>query len=466
MLFSRGLISLCCRIETEAGEMARESRVVWREGLFLRPQHFQQQERYLDALSRARAQPLRPYAWGLRQLKLNEAMASLGKFAVETCQGIMPDGTPFSIPDDDPPPEALAVPADARDSLVYLTLQPQLHGATEFAPREKPRPDARLLVDEEEVYDAFAVERTSEPIEVGRLNLNYGIAREHTDGRVCLGIARVQEMLNGSVVLDRRYLPPLLDIRGSDRLTGFLHDIGGRLGERVKELSLRAVEATEGGSETFASFLMLQALNRVKPVFAHLLSLPGVHPERLYEVFASLAGELCTFTRSDRRPPDFPAYDHENLQLTFEPVVDLLQASLSAMFERSAGQLKLESVGPGAFTARIDDHSLFQTCNFYLAASAQTPIETLRSRFGSVVKIGTVQKMREIVGSALQSGVRVSAAPSPPPQIRILPGFVYFELDRNSSDWAELAQAPALGIHVSGDWPRLALELWWVKRVR
>jgi len=446
--------------------MGRASRVVWREGLFLRPQHFQQQERFLDALSSTRAQSLRPYAWGIRNLKLSEATLSLGKFAVESCQGILPDGAPFSIPDDVPPPEPLTVPADARDAIVYLTLQPQLHGATEFAPREKPRADARLLVDEEEVYDGFAGERTSEPIEVGRLNLNYGLTREQTDGRVCLGVARVQEVLNGAVILDRRYIPPLLDIRGSERLSGFLTDIAGRLDQRVDELSVRAAEATEGGSETFASFLMLQALNRAKPVLAHLRSLPTVHPERLYEMFASLAGELCTFTRSDRRPPDFPAYDHENLQLTFEPIVDLLQASLSAMFERSAGQLKLEPVGPGAFTARIDDHSLFQTCNFYLAVSAQTPVEMLRGRFASVVKIGTVQKMREIVSSSLQAGVRVFPATNPPQQIRILPGFVYFELDRSSGEWAELSRAPALGIHVAGEWPQLKLELWWVKRAR
>ena len=446
--------------------MARESRVVWREGLFLRPQHFQQQERFLDALSRVRTQSLRPYAWGLGQIKLNEAVNSLGKFAVEMCSGILPDGTPFAIPDDIPPPEALTLPADARDAIVYITLQPHQYGATEFAPRERPRPDARLLVDEEEVYDAFAVERTSEPIEVGRLNLNYGITREQTDGRVCLGIARVQEVLNGSVMLDRRYLPPMLDIRASERLVGFLNDIAGRLVQRVDELSVRAVEATEGGSETFASFLMLEALNRAKPVLAHLQSLPTVHPERLYEVFASLAGELCTFTRTDRRPPDFASYDHENLQLTFEPIVDLLQASLSAMFERSAGQFKLESVGPGAFTARIDDHSILQTCNLYLAASAEVPGETLRSQFSRVVKIGTVQKMREIVASALQAGVRLAPAPTPPPQIRILPGFVYFELDRGSGEWSNLAQAPAIGIHVAGDWPNLKLELWWVKRSR
>ncbi len=45
--------------------MQGESRVAWREGLFLRPQHFQQQDRFTDALIRARTEPLRPYPWGL-----------------------------------------------------------------------------------------------------------------------------------------------------------------------------------------------------------------------------------------------------------------------------------------------------------------------------------------------------------------------------------------------------------------
>jgi type VI secretion system protein ImpJ len=197
---------------------------------------------------------------------------------------------------------------------------------------------------------------------------------------------------------------------------------------------------------------------------AHLRSLPCVHPERLYETLASLAGDLCTFTRSDRRAPNFPSYDHENLQLTFEPMLDSLQSSLSALFERSAGQLNLEQVSPGAYTARIDDHNLLQTCSFYLAASAQVPVEVLRGRFASIVKIGSVTQMSAIVRSSLHSGVRLSMPTTPPPQIRILPGSVYFELDRSSADWADLRDAPALGIHVAGEWPGLKLELWWVKR--
>src|SRR5690349_24496008 len=102
--------------------MQSDSRVAWREGLFLRQQHFQQQDRYLEALVAARANGLRPYPWGLSELKINADLAALGKFAIESMTGVLPDGLPFSIPGDLPPPPPLDIPADARDVIVHLTL--------------------------------------------------------------------------------------------------------------------------------------------------------------------------------------------------------------------------------------------------------------------------------------------------------------------------------------------------------
>jgi type VI secretion system protein ImpJ len=40
--------------------MSWDNRVVWSEGLFLRPQHFQQADRYFENLVRRRAANLRP----------------------------------------------------------------------------------------------------------------------------------------------------------------------------------------------------------------------------------------------------------------------------------------------------------------------------------------------------------------------------------------------------------------------
>jgi type VI secretion system protein ImpJ len=443
--------------------MTGKNRVAWREGMFLRPQHFQAQDRFTEAQLRARVDSVRSWPWGFTELVVDDDLASLGKFGVTRASGVMPDGTPFSIPDDIPPPPPLDVPADARDAIISLTLPAQQIGAIEFREADPSVYDARFVVEEGETADAFSDDRTTEPIEYGRPNLHFGITRDQTYGRVTLGVVRVREVQNKRVMFDDRFIPPTLDLRAATRLRGAVTDILGRAEQRGDELALRAVEATDGGAETFASFLLLQALNRWVPVLQHVEGLPMVHPERLYENFISMAGELSTLIRPERKPPPLPRYDHENPQICFDPVLDLLQSMLAAVFERSAIQMPLEVAGPGAFVSKITDHHLYQTGYFYLAVAAASPVEEIRGLFPSVAKIGPIQKMRQIVDSALP-GVPLRHTPTPPPQLRVLPGYVYFELDRGVPDWREFATAPALGLHIAGDWPQLKLELWCVKR--
>ena len=444
--------------------MAGKNRVAWREGMFLRPQHFQAQDRWFDGQLKARVDSVRPYAWGLTEIVVDEDLASLGKFGVIRASGVLPDGTPFAIPDELPPPPPLDIPADARDALVSLTLPAAQIGATEFEEAERAGHDTRFRVDEDEIADAFSADRATEPIEIGLPNLRFGVTREQTYGRVTLGVARIREMRNKRLMFDDRFIPPTLDARASQRLRGGLSDIAGRAEQRADELAIRAVEATDGGAETFASFLLLQALNRWLPMLRHLEHLPTVHPERVYQALVGAAGELATLIRPERKPPPLPLYDHENPQSCFEPVFDLLQSMLSSVFDRSAVQLPLERAGPGAYVSTITDHNLYKTGYFYLAVAAATPAEEVRAVFPSVAKIGPVQRMRQIVDSALP-GVPLRHTPTPPPQLRVLPGYVYFELDRGVPDWRDFANSPALGLHVAGDWPQLKLELWCVKRM-
>lgn len=442
--------------------MSFGSRVAWREGQFLRPQHFQQADRALLWQLRVRADSLQPYAWGLTEVEIDEDLAALGKFALVRAKGVMPDGTPFSIPDDMALP-ALDIPPDTRDAVVYLTLPAAQTGAQEFEEAESAGPDIRFLVQESDIADCFSKDRSQEPIEVAQPNLRMGVTRDQTYGRILCGLGQVREMQGKKVMFDDRYIPPLLDIRASRPLRHGLVDILGRCEQRADELALRAVEATDGGAETFASFLLLQALNRSIPVLRHLESLPVVHPERMYQELASIAGEIATLVKPERKAPPLPPYDHENLRATFEPLFDLLQSMLSAVFDRSAIQLPLEAMGPGAWTSTITDRNLYQHGYFYLAVRAAASVDEVRQMFPAVAKIGAVEKMRQIVDSALP-GVPLRHTPTPPSQLRVLPGFVYFELDRGVADWRDFATATALGLHVAGDWPQLRMELWCVKR--
>ena len=79
--------------------MAGSNRVAWREGQFLRPQHFQQADRSIDSRLKARADLLRPYPWGLSEIVIDEDMASLGSIGLDAIPGVSADGPAFAIPD-------------------------------------------------------------------------------------------------------------------------------------------------------------------------------------------------------------------------------------------------------------------------------------------------------------------------------------------------------------------------------
>ena len=86
--------------------MSWTNRVIWQEGMFLRAQHFQQQDRWLEALVRGRTGMLRPYPWGITEFAIDRDLLATGRFALSSGAGVFEDGTLFVIPGetDHPPP--------------------------------------------------------------------------------------------------------------------------------------------------------------------------------------------------------------------------------------------------------------------------------------------------------------------------------------------------------------------------
>ena len=74
-----------------------KKKVVWSEGMFLSPQHFQQQERYLEEFTKQYCSLMNPMRHGLAELELDYSLISIGKVGIKRAKGIFPDGTPFDI---------------------------------------------------------------------------------------------------------------------------------------------------------------------------------------------------------------------------------------------------------------------------------------------------------------------------------------------------------------------------------
>ena len=111
--------------------MSWDSKVLWTEGLFLQPHHFQQSDRYAEGLVAGLAHRLTPYAWGVSQLEIDDEALKVGKFALKSCAGLTQDGVVFRVPQKDDHPPALEVPDTVRDCVVYLTVPQRRQGARE-----------------------------------------------------------------------------------------------------------------------------------------------------------------------------------------------------------------------------------------------------------------------------------------------------------------------------------------------
>lgn len=436
------------------------SRIAWQEGMFLRAQHFQQQDRWITSHLRGATRALRPFPFGLTELALSRELLATGRFGLASASGVFDDGTPFTVPGDAPLPAPLLVPETARDVLVHLAIPLQQPGATEISSAGR---DGRYDPEGFEAYDTHSGSTEPARLEVGTLRLRFLLDTDDREGYLCLPIARIVEMASDArVVLDERWIPPVLTCSATAPLAGLLVELAGMLNQRGEAIAARLLAVGTKSNTEVADFLLLQSINRWQTLLGHFADAGNVHPESLYQVLLQLAGELATFTDAQRRPGRYPAYRHDDLQRSFTPVVADIRRSLSAVLEQTAIQIPLQERRHGVRVGPIQDRTLLAGTSIVLVVKADLPAENLRRLFPTTSKVGAVEHIRELVNVALP-GIELRPLPVAPRQMPFVPGAQYFELDRSSPHWQQMQNSGGFAVHVSGDYPNLDLELWAIR---
>ena len=130
--------------------------------------------------------------------------------------------------------------------------------------------------------------------------------------------------------------------------------------------------------------------------------------------------------------------------------------------EQTAIAIPLVQKKFGISVATVADPTLFDTAAFVLAARADMPAEELRRRFPAQLKIGPVEKIRDLVNLQLP-GIGLQAMAVAPRQIPYHAGFAYFELDRANELWRALKTSGGIAIHQAGEFPNLTTEFWAIR---
>ncbi len=444
-------------------------KVLWSEGQFLTPHHFQQWDRYHEDVLNFRIRALSTFMWGAEELKFNEEALENGIFEVLRCRVVLPDGMAVDVPDVDAPPPArnftdcFAPTSDRMD--VFLAVPVVRSGSASVAGLDKKAAFmARYVPAQSNIPDENTGENEM-PVTFASKNLRLLFGEEPLDNHAALKIAELRRTPEGKTVLEEGYIPPALTLSSARplvdivrRLLEILSAKSTTLGEQRRQKGPGVADFT---TSDVATFWLLHTVNAYLPLMMHYHHVQRVHPETLYLTMARLAGELMTFV-TEGHPTELPKYIHADLTTTFTQLDRKLRVLLETVIPTRCVPIPLERTKESLYLGRILDERLPSSAEFYLGVYAKLPEAQILERVPRKSKIASLDTINYLLGQALP-GVLLRPIPVPPGPIPVRVGFKYFRLEKLGTYWDTIATSRNICIYFPAEFPDLRLELFAVK---
>lgn len=433
--------------------MTDRNKVVWSEGLFLRTQHFQQQDRHTDWLMRQTLAAQPEAAFGFLSLKLDSVALETGQIALADAQGFLPDGTFFSVPDGTHEIAPVSVQAKTVAGLVYIAVPAEVAGAAMIDPVYAEPSGARYRGITLETRDTIRNGADASEIEVARLAPQILLPGDETAGYVTLPIARIEGLnADGGVALDEAFLAPALRLEAVAWYAQFLKELVNGM-DRIADAHGAMVLGGTGAS--MENLLILELANSVRPRLAHLAAQNTAHPSTLYQELAGVAGRMATYGASARRLGALPEYAHADPQLSFQSLADTLRSLVLSLrhVEPKSRALRVSNHSENIWTVRIDNPEIIANSRIVLRVGGDMSEKMLRKFFVDQATVGAADQFDTLWKSRL-TGIPLKPLNSQPREIPYDGDRLCLELDRQSEHWAALATAPGFVVGVAGDFDR------------
>ncbi len=444
--------------------MSKTARVVWTEGMFLRPHHFQQAENYQLNQQRIRGEAQHSWNYGFYTLKFDEEQLKRGTLALDTVCGVFPDGTLFSLERGQAAPAPVVIAPQHLGQQLVLALPAQRGGRDEVIFSEQKESLARYVSFEQEVADHNEMSLGDATVQFGQLRMRIMLESELTAEWVSLPLAKVTDLTKEKhLVFHGEYIPPCLHQGAVEKLHDFVNNLLKLMAARNEAIAFKLREAGRMTNNDTLDFMLLAFMNRARAEFTHLAERKKLHPEVVYGYLCGLAGELMTWSESRLLKSGLlPPYNHDDLAGCFGRVAWLLQQQLSQVIEQDALAIELDNRSHGLYSGYIPDSPAIRKGNFVLGVKSSQPNANLATQFPARSKVASVHKIRDLVQLQLP-GIALHVMPSSPPQIPWNAGYTYFQLEQGGDLWDDLEQTGAIALHLAGQNGDLEIQLWSIR---
>jgi type VI secretion system protein ImpJ len=446
--------------------MRNLSPVVWSEGMHLAQHHFQLQSRYFQDSAAFALETLFADPWGLVSCELDDEALLNGTVSVLRAHGVFPDGLAFQIPED-PTPEPLEIRerfSPTRNTHVVALAVPPYRPEGANVSLGEVDDGVRYRAAELQVVDEASGTSTVD-VRVGLKNLRLHLDDDVPEDAVSLPLARIRRDGSGRFVYDRDYVPPALQIRGSRGLVERLRRLVEVLEEKARTVGGSGADlgdASRYSGSQVAAFWFGHALHSSLPALRHHLATRTSHPEELYLELARLAGALCTFT-SGLSAADLAAYDHRDLETTFDGLDRHIRRNLDIVKPSGAVRMKLGPLERGDVPADVgavdddyfskatvrDPRCLSPGADWWLVVKPGGSAADVVERTPRLVKICSAGFIVKLVKKA-REGLALEYVESPPAALSPRVGQRYFRIAGRTNQnpcWRHIVDTGQIGVY-------------------
>ncbi|MGE0826417.1 MAG: type VI secretion system baseplate subunit TssK [Candidatus Binatia bacterium] len=458
--------------------------VFWGQGMFLQPQHFQQQDWYHDARLRQFFHLFFPHCWGVKALTVNEPALQTFLFEVEQCEVVTWDGTILRFRGDLRPSNAKLEPRSFEQELdpggkplsVYLGLK---RLQVEESNLRSPTNDTtngdgaggdhrRFFLAEAEAPDLYATGDPPSQLQylVHEAHILFDVPTSRSQDYELIKIAEVTRSPDGKGgMLSKRYIPPAVTVRSDAVLETQVKEIRDLLTAKGQEIAQyrrrRGEQLAEVGTRDMGYLLMTQTLNRYIPLFHHYLEGGETHPYIMYGLLRQLVGELSSFSQTvsvlgmrEGEEMLLP-YRHDQLWPCFDLATRRVKELLNELTTTPIGDILLRYDGE-FFTANLDQRFFTGDNRYYLAIKTDLKPSEMFALLQEVGKITSREEMPKIMHTFI-SGLTLEPLEAPPDELLMRAHYRYFAIDQRSPHWQQIHKRQNIAVY-STDSRRLPPE--------
>ncbi|QEM81522.1 type VI secretion system baseplate subunit TssK [Halomonas binhaiensis] len=442
--------------------MSKHNRVMWSEGMFLQPQHFQYQDEYHQHQLGEVSARGGAFNWGVQELVVDEDALAQGRLQLTRLKLVFPDGTLVDAPQHDPLPPArdLGELNGTAECKIYAALRlVELHSPNVVDEQHRRGNNRRFRQRFEHVPDLLEGEVENE-LSLLELNVLLLLEGDDLDGTSHCPLVVLKRNAAGGFSVERDYVPPCLHLSSNDTLLSLAQRLIGVLQAKNEALSSRrrerADQVAEFGSSDVTLFWLLYTVNRAYPDLAHLLQHPRLHPEQLFRFLNDLVASLMTFSMSHRLS-DLPMYRHEDPAASLFLLDSMARELLDTVVPNQYIPIALEQTKPSYYVGRLNDPRLADA-DFYVCVHADMPGAKLIELVPRAFKVGSPEDIEVVVNSAMPGGTLVHASRLPV-AIPVRLDNHYFALEPRGRMYERMMAAQAISFYVPGGFTNLKIEL-------